>query len=242
MPSQQRRSLEQEARGSIHQEPNHSMSHTTAGKAQVPEGVAERKPKINWPKANEAVKYRQFDDTMAEVVSKLRGKPEWKLQRVAEVLYEEAEERFGLEKPTAQNVGKKVGGKKGGPSRREKTIKKLREENKKLRARWLEAEDSEREGLKALYEELKGKHRSAVREQRRVDRRKEVMRSRKEFLSDPYKFAKGFSRRAKQESLSVVKRSLKTISLRLTMIRKGRSSCHLLQGSRDPLSQERRST
>ena len=45
--SQQRRSLDQETCGSTHQEPNHSMSHTTAGKAQVPEGVAKRKPKIN---------------------------------------------------------------------------------------------------------------------------------------------------------------------------------------------------
>ena len=57
--------------------------------------MAEKKPKINWPKASETEKYRKFDDTMAKVVSNLRGKPEWKLQRMADVLYEEAKERFG---------------------------------------------------------------------------------------------------------------------------------------------------
>ena len=44
----------------------------------------------------------------------------------------------------------------------------------------------------ALYEELKSKHRKVVREQIRVELRKEVNKRRKEFLEDPYKFIKGF--------------------------------------------------
>ena len=48
------------------------MSHTAAGTERVQMDVEEKKPKINWPRASEAVKYRQFDDTMSEAVSRLR--------------------------------------------------------------------------------------------------------------------------------------------------------------------------
>ena len=72
------------------------MDHTTAVKGKKME-VPDKKPKINWPKASEAEKYRQFDDTMSVVVANLRGNPEWKLNRMAEILYEEGKERFGLE-------------------------------------------------------------------------------------------------------------------------------------------------
>ena len=72
----QRRSVDQETCGSIRQETNHRTNHTTAAKKRHIE-VSERKPKINWPKASEAGKYRQFDDTMSEVISNLRENPEW---------------------------------------------------------------------------------------------------------------------------------------------------------------------
>ena len=59
---------------------------------------------------------------------------------------------------------------KGGPSRRDSKINRMRAEKKKLRTRWLQAEDHEKEDLKYLYEDLKAKHRKLVREQRRLER------------------------------------------------------------------------
>ena len=72
---------------------------------------------------------------------------------MVKVLYEEAKERFALKKPETQKRRDRNGQrKKGGPSRRETKIHKLRGEKKKLRTRWLEAEESQKQGLKSLYE------------------------------------------------------------------------------------------
>ena len=84
LASQQRRSSDHQTGGSTHQESNHSVSHTAAGTDRAQMKVADKKPKINWPKASETVKFRQFDETMWVAVSRLRGKPEWKLERMAE--------------------------------------------------------------------------------------------------------------------------------------------------------------
>jgi len=207
--SQQRRSLDLQTSGSTQQEPNHSLGHTTAGKDRVQVEVAEKKPKINWPKASDTVKYRQFDETMSEVVSRLRGKPEWKLERMGEILYEEAKERFGLEKP-AGGTGGSDGKRKGGPSRRERKIAEVKREKKRLRKRWMQAEVSEKAGLKVLYEEIKKKHRGLLREQRRVERKKEVKETRKKFLDDPYKFAKGLFTENKGGKLECTKEELES--------------------------------
>ena len=59
---------------------------------------------------------------------------------MVKVLYEEAKERFALKKPeTQKRLDRNGQRKKGGPSRRETKIHKLREEKKKLRMRWLDA-------------------------------------------------------------------------------------------------------
>ena len=203
--SQQRRSSDQETCGSVRQDENHSTDHTTATRQKVIE-VPDKKPKISWPKANEAEKYRQFDESMSMVIANLRGNPEWKLNRMAEILYEEGKERFGLE--VTGGGGNKKG--KGGPSRRDSKINRLRAEKKKLRTRWLQAEDHEKEGLKSLYEDLKAKHRKLVREQRRLDRRKEVRKARKDFITDPYKFAKGLFTENKSGKLECTKEELES--------------------------------
>ena len=44
---------------------------------------------------------------------------------------------------------------KVGPSRREVKIAELRKEKKRLRTRWAQASGNEREGFKALYDEVK---------------------------------------------------------------------------------------
>ena len=58
-------------------------------------------------------------------------------------------------------------------------------EKKKLLSRWLQEEDHEKEGLNSLYEDLKSKNRKPVREHRRLNRRKEVRKARKDFITDP---------------------------------------------------------
>ena len=75
-------------------------------------------------------------------------------------------------------------------SRRHEKIKEVRKEKKRLRTRWLQAGDDEKEGLKVLYEEVKKKHRQLLRDERRAERRRAQKKTLKEFTSNPYKFAK----------------------------------------------------
>ena len=130
------------------------------------------------------------------------------MKRMAEMLYEEAEDRFGLEKPASRKSGGEASEKKGGPSRRERKIAEVRREKKRLRKQWLQAEESVKAGLKSLYEEIKRKHRELLREQRRVERKKEVKETRKKFLEDPYKFAKGLFTESKGGKLECPKEEL----------------------------------
>ena len=70
---------------------------------------------------------------------------------MAEILYEEGKERFGLEKEEKREAKKNV----GGPSKREAKIARLRSEKKRLRTGWLQANENEKEGFRVLYEQLK---------------------------------------------------------------------------------------
>ena len=52
-----------------------------------------------------------------------------------EMLYEEAKDQFGLEKPASRKSGSEGSKKKGGPSRRESKIAEVKREKKRLRKR-----------------------------------------------------------------------------------------------------------
>ena len=86
---------------------------------------------MRWPKANDAASYKEFDNDVAKVVSRVKGNTHQKLDKLAEVVYEEGKKRFGLEAD-----GKKAPVEtKVGPSRREVKIAELRKEKKRLRTR-----------------------------------------------------------------------------------------------------------
>ena len=74
----------------------------------------------------------------------------------------------------------------------------------------IQAEESEKAGLKALYKDIKKKHRQLSREQRRIERKREVKATRKKFLDDPYKFAKGLFTESKAGKLECLKEELKS--------------------------------
>ena len=61
-----------------------------------------------------------------------------------------------------------------------------------------------------LYEEVKKKHRQLMRDERRAVRKKERKRSRKEFMQDPYKFAKKLFDEKKGGKLDCSKEDLET--------------------------------
>ena len=91
---------------------------------------------------------------MSIVVSRLRSKPEWKLERMAKVLCKEAEEWFGLEKP-ASGKGSGEGKKRGGPSRRERKIAEVKRYKKRLESNLGKAEERKEARYEGLVEACK---------------------------------------------------------------------------------------
>ena len=202
--AQQRRSTDHKTRGQSPQEAHHSETHPTAEPDQLGTYYGQRKPKVKWPRANDAASYKQFDNEVFKIVSRCIGSTEQKLERLAEIVYEEGKKRFGLD----EGKQKKVEGKKSRLSRRQEKIAALRREKKKLRASWNEALPEEREGLKALYEDVKKQHRQIMRSERRMQRKKERHRCRRNFVKNPYKFAKGIFIESKSGNLECTKEEL----------------------------------
>ena len=158
---------------------------------------------VKWPKANDTASYKQFDTDVAKITSRLKGSAEAKLEQLSSLVYKEGLDRFGLEKEAISTERRK-----GGPSRKERKIAAIRKEKKHLKAKWDQAKPEEREGLRNLYEDVKKKHRQLMRDQRRLDRKKERTKCRKQFIQDPYKFTKGLFTESKSGRLECSKEEL----------------------------------
>ena len=158
---------------------------------------------VKWPKASDTASYKQFDTEVAKLASRVKGCAEDKLEKLSALVYKEGLERFGLEKEPSSTEKRK-----GGPSRKERKITEIRKEKKRLKARWDKATSEEREGLKVLYDDAKKRHRQILRDKRKLDRKKERTKSRREFIKDPYKFTKGLFTESKSGRLECTKDEL----------------------------------
>lgn len=158
---------------------------------------------VKWPKASDTASYKQFDTEVAKLSSRLKGCAEDKLDKLAALVYKEGLERFGLEKEPSPTEKRK-----GGPSRKERKIAAIRKDKKKLKTRWDNAPPEEREGLKTLYEDAKKRHRQILRDQRKLERKKERTKCRREFIQDPYKYTKGLFTESKSGRLECTREEL----------------------------------
>ena len=68
-------------------------------------------------------------------------------------------------------------------------------DKKQLRSQLLEVKQNVKERLKVLYEEVKKKQKNTMRKEWRLIRRKENIKTKKNFLKDLYKFGKLYSQR-----------------------------------------------
>uniref|UniRef100_A0A0L8IE92 Uncharacterized protein n=1 Tax=Octopus bimaculoides TaxID=37653 RepID=A0A0L8IE92_OCTBM len=160
-----------------------------------------KKPKIKWPKANDAASYKKFDDEVVRMTTKFKGDDEQKLENLVNIIYREGEKRYGLEA-----TGNGESSAKGGPSRREIRIAKIRKEKKHLRTRWRDAKGVEREDPKQLHEEIKKRHRDQLRKEEGRTEKKKREKNYCSFVNNLYQYAKRFftesksGRRARTQS------------------------------------------
>ena len=159
-----------------------------------------------WPAAKETEQYKTFEEKVFQKLGEDDGE-EWtttqkRISHFTAVIYETAVEEFGTQE--AKSLEKK----KGGKSRNEKKMETIRKEKRRLMKLWKQAPPEEKEGLKALHEELKKQSRETQRRVRRMQRRKESKRNREQFIKNPYEATKKLFTEARSGSLKCTKEDL----------------------------------
>ncbi len=160
-----------------------------------------RRNKIMWPKANEADEWRKLDEHLSGLLQKaLRGSVVAKLNLFGEILYEECRNRYG-EVTIREAVVRSKG-------RREKEIDDLVASRRQLCKRWRKAEESEKEGLKALWDEIRRRLANLRRAERIRRRRKRKEKERSSFFRNPFRYARGLLEEKTSGILDVSKEEL----------------------------------
>lgn len=145
---------------------------------------------------------RRLDDYLKEVLEhSLRGTVERKLTLLSNIIYKECRERFGecrTKKATAQRQ----------EGRRERDIEELVSNRRQLRKRWRKAAPEEKEGLKALWDNLKQRLAKLRRAERLRRRRKRKEKERKDFFKDPFRYARQLLDKKRSGKLAISKEEL----------------------------------
>ena len=142
-----------------------------------------RKPKINWPKGN-SKDWIQLDEDLTALLKILYSPPEKLAESHPRIIYEMCKERFGVKETSASQK------RPSGPSKRQRKCKKLREEINQLKQTYQEAPQEEKEGINELQKEKLKKLRLAKRAESLKKSRKKFSANCKEFLGQPYQFAR----------------------------------------------------
>ena len=161
--------------------------HTTRQEPRASE-IPDRKPRVKWPTSREKKKWSAFEEDMEKILENtLNGSAEGKIRVMTTLVYNMGAERFGLEEKKADTVTAK-----GGPSRRQKQISKLRKHLKSLKKRWLQAEEDDdkekKQGLADLRKDVRKQLKSLRRAEAYARKRKLKEKNRNRFLKNPYGF------------------------------------------------------
>lgn len=156
---------------------------------------SKRRPRIAWPPATDK-RWKSLDTDLDIILeANLRGTASKKVEAMTRIVYEVCVERFG------EKSSKKENPPASGPSRRQQEIASLRRELRQLRNQWKYAPDCERDGLKALRDDIRLKLASLRRAENTRKRQKAKRRDRTAFFEGPYRFVSNLLGKPKSGSL-----------------------------------------
>ena len=175
---------------------------------QVAINTSTRRNKLKWPKANEAEAWKSLDkDLSKSLEAKLHGSAEEKLNLFGEVIYQSCQVRFGEVAPKQRQVGSEKG-------RREQEINLLVKQRRQLRKLWRKATPQEREGLKVLWEEVRGRLTKLRRAERIRKRNKRRQKERADFFKNPFKHARQLLEEKKSGKLEITREQMEQHAIR----------------------------
>ncbi|XP_038130124.1 uncharacterized protein LOC119776004 [Cyprinodon tularosa] len=161
-----------------------------------------RKNKIKWPKSSEAEAWRALDTYLIKTLQEsLQGGAEAKLNRIGDIIYQTCKDRFGEIVSRQRSIQREKG-------RREKEILQLVQRRRQLRKSWRKATLVEKEGLKALWEEVRKRLALLRRAERIRKRSKRKQKERASFFKDPFKHARQLLEEKKTGKLETTREQL----------------------------------
>ena len=139
---------------------------------------------MKWQPTSNKTTWEQFDsDVNGILATAMGGSVDQKMEAMTFIIYNVAVDRFGVEnkKQHQQKVTK---------NRREKEIAVIRKDLRRLAKQYKRADEVERGGLADLRNQLRGRLKTLRRAERSRRRRKDRMKARAKFTSNPYQFTK----------------------------------------------------
>ena len=152
-----------------------------------------KKERINWPKGN-SPEWKRLDEDMSALLKTLISPAEVRARSYPNVIYGMCRERFGIKEPKQRKEMQ------SGPSRRQKKCSKLRGEINSLKKAVKEAPEYEKQAIKELQSEKLKKLRLAKRAESLRKTRKKYAKNCKDFLTQPYNFARNLLPKGDLES------------------------------------------
>ncbi|XP_052093724.1 uncharacterized protein LOC127729844 [Mytilus californianus] len=144
-----------------------------------------RKEKIKWPTSADKAIWKAFDEDLENILeATLAGNVDRKMRAMTSIIYSVGKDRFGL------MISEKREMTQGQSNRRQRKIKELRGDLRRLKKRYRDAMEVERLPLQQLRKETRGKLKTLTRaETHRRDRKKRA-KERAQFTAHPFQYMK----------------------------------------------------
>ena len=184
--------------------PHRAENVSTGPSGAVANPITRKRPAIKWPPASDKQAWEQLDSDLAIKLSPTTNASnslDHQMETFTDTIYKHCETKFGTrERKTAAPTSHK--------SRRQKKMEDVRIRKNNVRKQFRRAEEAQRAGLKALWQKLKEEHAALRRAEGARKRRHAQQRARKDFFSNPFRFAKGLFEPPRSGTLSASKKEL----------------------------------
>lgn len=160
------------------QEQNHSIVAPPAVVIQI---EVDKREKVKWPVAR-SQEWKVYEQEVIDALELVKGNVEVKVVKFMERCYKVGVEKFGV-------MRRRVECELKGKDKLE-GLDLLRREKNVLRKKWRKAKQEEKEGIGVLWAEVRKRYMEAWKARKKNEKRRKRAKARKEFVQDPYKFAK----------------------------------------------------
>lgn len=183
------------------QEVNHSATdiHALASDEELVQALDAKREKLRLPAANAKDQWEKLEEQLVAKLNTLIGKStlDHKLATYGDIVYATCRDILGVQQPKEKKPPQK--------SRRQRMMEDIRIQKKNLRKQMKTVSDTEREGLRELWQDLKTKHSALSKAEAARKKKSKRKKTHDRFFKDPFQFARALFEQPKSGILTVEK-------------------------------------